>query len=66
MSFELEGVNHFSAEVEQDSALQPQQPPANSVGEELNETELDAIAGGVGFLFQVKDWRDIPRFSPRN
>jgi hypothetical protein len=64
MSFEFEGVNQFSAELEQDSAVQQQQPPANPVAEELNELELDAIAGGMGFMFQ--DWRNIPRFSPRN
>ncbi|MEG4531698.1 hypothetical protein [Microcoleus sp. D2_18a_D3] len=46
MSFEFEGVNQFSAEVEQDSAVQQPQSPANSVAEELNDTELDAIAGG--------------------
>ena len=60
----MDSTNQFSQEVEQDSAVGPQQPPANPVAEELNDTELDAIAGGMGFMFQ--DWHNIPRFSPRN
>lgn len=47
----MDSTNQFSQEVEQDTAVQPQQPPANPVGEELNDTELDAIAGGfMGWL----------------
>ncbi|MEG4986424.1 hypothetical protein QUB08_11730 [Microcoleus sp. BR0-C5] len=57
MSFEFEGVNQFSAEVEQDSAVQQQQPPANSVAEELNDTELDAIAGGHMLWDYMEQWR---------
>lgn len=59
MSFELEGVNQFSAEVEQGSAVQPQQPPANPIAEELNDTELHAIAGGVFGVYQYNS--NIPR-----
>ncbi|MEG3926735.1 hypothetical protein [Microcoleus sp. D3_18a_C4] len=59
----MDSTNQFSRELEQDSAVQQQQSPANSVAEELNDTELDAIAGGLGFMFQ--DWHNIPRFSPR-
>lgn len=69
MSFELEGVNQFSAEVEQDSAVQPQQPPANPVAEELNDTELDAIAGGWA-QYDYLNWTavildDFGGFDPR-
>jgi len=46
----MDSTNHFSQEVEQDSAVQPQQPPANPVAEELNDTELDAIAGGMRII----------------
>ncbi|MEG4442972.1 hypothetical protein QUB47_26775 [Microcoleus sp. AT9_B5] len=60
----MDSTNQFFPEVDRDSTVQQQQPPANPVAEELNELELDAIAGGLGFLFQ--NWRDIPRFSPRN
>jgi len=42
----MDNTYQFSREVEQDSAVQPQQSPANLVAEELNELELDAIAGG--------------------
>lgn len=42
----MDSTNQFSQEVEQDSAVQQQQSPANPVAEELNDTELDAIAGG--------------------
>lgn len=42
----MDNTNQFSREVEPNSAVQQQQSPANSVAEELNDTELDAIAGG--------------------
>jgi len=60
----MDSTNHFSQQVDRDSAVQQQPSPANSVAEELNDTELDAIAGGLSFMFQ--DWHNIPRFSPRN
>ncbi|MEG4498820.1 hypothetical protein QUB05_09400 [Microcoleus sp. F10-C6] len=60
----MDSTNQFSQELEQDCAVLQQQLPANPVAEELNELELDAIAGGLGFMFQ--DWHNIPRFSPRN
>lgn len=46
----MDSTNQFSQEVEQDSAVGPQQSPANPVAEELNDTELDAIAGGMAFF----------------
>lgn len=60
----MDSTNQFFPEVDRDSTAQQQQSPANPVAEELNDAELDAIAGGLGFMFQ--DWHNIPRFSPRN
>ncbi|MEG4007822.1 hypothetical protein QUA41_18910 [Microcoleus sp. Pol11C1] len=59
----MDSTNQFSAEVDRDSVVQQQQSPANSVAEELNDTELDAIAGG--FLFgQLGYWRlDTENFN---
>lgn len=56
----MNSTNQFSQQVERDSAVQQQPSPANSVVEELNELELDAIAGG--FMFHNR--RDMVRFSP--
>ncbi|MEG4224710.1 hypothetical protein QUA35_00355 [Microcoleus sp. N9_B2] len=51
----MDSTNQFCQEVDRDSAVQQQQSPANPVAEELNDTELDAIAGG--FLFdQLGYW----------
>ncbi|MEG4216315.1 hypothetical protein QUA27_13035 [Microcoleus sp. Pol14C6] len=60
MSFEFEGVNQFSVEVEQDSTVQEQQSPVNSVAEELDDTELDAIAGGLTFF----NWSRLQWYGP--
>lgn len=57
----MDSTNQFFQELEQDSAQQQQQLPANSVVEELNELELDAIAGGMRTI-TVSGER--PKFGP--
>ncbi|MEG4046482.1 MULTISPECIES: hypothetical protein [unclassified Microcoleus] len=56
----MDSTNQFSRELEQDSAVQQQQSPVNSVAEELNDTELDAIAGGLTFF----DWSKLQWYGP--
>ncbi|MEG4502176.1 hypothetical protein QUA81_01055 [Microcoleus sp. F6_B4] len=56
----MDSTNQFSQELEQDCAVLQQQLPANPVAEELNELELDAIAGGLTFF----DWSKLQWYAP--
>ncbi|AFZ10180.1 hypothetical protein Osc7112_5986 [Oscillatoria nigro-viridis PCC 7112] len=54
----MDSTNQFSQEVEQDSGVRPQQLSANPDAEELNDTELDAIAGGMA-QYDYLNWTGL-------
>ncbi|MEG3929909.1 MULTISPECIES: hypothetical protein [unclassified Microcoleus] len=56
----MDSTNQFCQEVDRDSAVQQQQSPANPVAEELDDTELDAIAGGLTFF----NWSRLQWYGP--
>ncbi|MEG4939511.1 hypothetical protein [Microcoleus sp. F4-D5] len=62
----MDSSNHFYREVDRDSAVQ--QSPTNPVAEELDELELEAIAGGY-FDYDYLNWTaaivDNSGFDPR-
>ncbi|MEG4089075.1 hypothetical protein QUB75_02290 [Microcoleus sp. K1-B6] len=60
----MESNDQFSQELPSELSQIAESEPENSTNQELDELELDALAGGLGFMFQ--DWHNIPRFSPIN